>query len=180
MHPRYSKEIIKIRTAVNNTRARLVVFLFRAPEVLECAERRKDGATDPDRVLAFGGSNNLDLHARRRQRRQLLLHTVCNTREHGSATGEDDVAVEVTTNVKVTLEDRVVTEKQAKSVSTIDNRLQLEGAHVVSWIPEASRPKKEGWKRASGARNLQRSKLELYAPITKRSQTDRSLPMVIT
>lgn len=48
------------------------------------------------------------LHARRRQGQELLLHTVRNTREHGGTTGEDNVAVEITTNIEITLEDRVV------------------------------------------------------------------------
>ena len=33
--------------------------------------------------------------------------------------------------------------------------------YVVSWIPEASRPKNDGWKSASGARNLVEIRLEL-------------------
>jgi hypothetical protein len=33
------------------------------------------------------------------------LHTVSDTGEHGRATGQDDIAVEITTNVKIALED---------------------------------------------------------------------------
>lgn len=55
-----------------------------------------------------GGSDDLDLHARRRERSELLLHTVGNTGEHGGTTGEDDVAVQVTTDIKIALEDGVV------------------------------------------------------------------------
>jgi len=51
----------KGRTAVNNARARLVVLLLGAPEVLEGAEGSKDRTTDPDGVLALRRSNNLDL-----------------------------------------------------------------------------------------------------------------------
>lgn len=36
------------------------------------------------------------------------MHTVNDTWKHGSATREDDIAVEITTDTKVTLEDRVV------------------------------------------------------------------------
>lgn len=94
---------------MNNTRPRLVVLLLRAPEVLEGGERGKNRTTDPDGVLPLGGSNDLDLHARRRERSELLLHTVGDTGEHGGTTGEDDVAVQVTTNIKIALEDGVVT-----------------------------------------------------------------------
>lgn len=97
-----------IRTAVDNTRARLVVLLLRAPEVLEGGERGKNGTTDPDGVLPLRGSDDLDLHARRRERSELLLHTVGNTGEHGGTTGEDDVAVQVTTDIEIALEDGVV------------------------------------------------------------------------
>jgi hypothetical protein len=48
------------------------------------------------------------LHARGRKGCELLLHTVSNTREHGGTTGEDDVAVEITTDIKIALIDRVV------------------------------------------------------------------------
>ena len=47
--------------AVNDAGAGLIVLLLRAPEVLEGGERRKDGTTDPDGVLALRGSDNLDL-----------------------------------------------------------------------------------------------------------------------
>ena len=96
------------RTAVDDTRAGLVVLLLRAPEVLEGAEGREDGTTDPDRVLALGGSDDLDLHARRRERSQLLLHTVRNTREHGGTARENNVAVQITTDIEIALEDGVI------------------------------------------------------------------------
>lgn len=50
------------RTAVNNGRPRLVIFLLRAPHILEGRQRRQDGAADPDRVLAFRGSDYADLY----------------------------------------------------------------------------------------------------------------------
>ena len=90
--------------------AGLVVLLLRAPEVLEGAEGRENRATDPDRVLALGGSDDLDLHARRRERSQLLLHTVRNTREHGGTARENNVAVQITTDIEIGLVDRVVPE----------------------------------------------------------------------
>lgn len=113
-------------TSVNDTGAGLVVLLLGAPQVLEGAERScmeqistkaqieytmlrtKNRSTDPDGVFPLWGSDNLDLHARWAERGQLLLHTIRNAGVHGGATGEDDVAVEITTDIEVTLEDRVV------------------------------------------------------------------------
>ena len=48
------------------------------------------------------------LHAARAQTGELLLHTVSNTRVHGGASRKHDVAVQITTDVEVTLVDRVV------------------------------------------------------------------------
>ena len=96
---------------MNNSRARLVVLLLGAPEVLESAEGSQDGTTDPDRVFSLRGSDDLDLHARGREGSQLLLHTIGDTREHGGSSREDDVAVQIATNIQIALEDRVVAAK---------------------------------------------------------------------
>ena len=72
--------------AVHNRRAALVVLLLRDPHLLEGRERRENGTTDPDRVLALGGSNDLDLHRRGGERRDLLLHAVRETGVHGGTT----------------------------------------------------------------------------------------------
>jgi hypothetical protein len=53
-------------------------------------------------------SNNLNLHGGRSQGRDLALHTVSNTRVHGGTTREDDVTVEILTDIDVTLHDGVV------------------------------------------------------------------------
>lgn len=103
---------------MNDTRPRLVVLLLRAPQVLEGRERSKNGTTDPDGVLPLGGSDDLDLHACRRERSELLLHTVGDTGEHGGTTGENDVAVQVATDIEITLEDGVVARK-GKGESTL-------------------------------------------------------------
>ena len=94
--------------AVDDGRARLVVFLLRDPHLLERRQRGQDGATDPDRVFALGRSDDLDLHRRRRQRSDFLLHAVGDARVHGSATRQHRVGVEVLTDVHVALHDRVV------------------------------------------------------------------------
>jgi hypothetical protein len=68
--------------------------------ILTCTERQY--------LLRRRHKTNANLHARWRERGELLLHAVRDTREHGRAAGEDDVAVQVATDVEVALEDRVV------------------------------------------------------------------------
>ena len=86
----------------------LVVLLLADPHLLEGGQRGQDGATDPDGVFALWGSDDLDLHGGWSQGGDLLLHTVSNTREHGGATGEDGVSVQILTDVDVALHDGVV------------------------------------------------------------------------
>jgi len=93
---------------MNDTRTRLVVFLLGTPEILESAERSQDGTTNPDRIFPFRRSDNLDLHAGWRQGGQLLLHAIGDTWEHRGSSGEDDISVQVTTDIQIALEDRVV------------------------------------------------------------------------
>jgi hypothetical protein len=94
---------------MDDARAGLIVLLLRAPEVLESGEGGENGTTDPDGVLALRGCNNLDLHRGRREGGQLFLHTIGNTGEHGGTTRKDNVAVEITTDIEIALEDGVVT-----------------------------------------------------------------------
>src|SRR4051812_10342866 len=51
--------------AVHDRGTALVVLLLRDPHLLEGRQGGENGTTDPDRVLALGGSNDLDLHRRR-------------------------------------------------------------------------------------------------------------------
>ena len=46
--------------------AGLVVLLLGDPHLLEGGERGEDGSSDPDGVLALGGSDDLDLHGAER------------------------------------------------------------------------------------------------------------------
>jgi len=92
---------------VDNGRAGLVVLLFADPHGLEGGQRGKDGAADPDGVLPLWRSDDLDLHRARRHRRDLLLHAVGDTREHGRAAGHDGVGVQVFTDIDVALHDGV-------------------------------------------------------------------------
>ena len=93
---------------MDNGWSRLVVLVLRDPHLLEGAETGKDGASDPDGILALGRCNNLDLHGRGRESRDLLLHPVCDSRIHRSAAREDGIGIKVLTDVDVTLHDRVV------------------------------------------------------------------------
>ena len=47
---------------MNDRGAGLVVLLLGDPHLLEGGERGEDGSSDPDGVLALGGSDDLDLH----------------------------------------------------------------------------------------------------------------------
>merc|ERR550525_1389902 len=93
---------------VDNGWAAFVVLLLGDPHLLEGGEGSQDGATDPDGVFPFWGSNDLDLNGRWSQGGDLLLHSVGNTRVHGGATRHDSVGIQVLTDVNITLHDGVV------------------------------------------------------------------------
>ena len=93
---------------MHDRRARLVVLLLRDPHLLEGGERREDRAANPDRVLALGRRDDLDLHRRGREGGDLLGHAVGDAGVHGGAAREDDVGVQVLADVDVALHDRVV------------------------------------------------------------------------
>merc|ERR1719477_524874 len=65
-------------------------------------------SSNPDRVLPLWWSNDLDLDGGRSKGGDLLLHTVSNTRVHGSASGHDSVGIEILTDVNIALHDGVV------------------------------------------------------------------------
>src|SRR6266436_6862803 len=94
----HAKDFIgRVRTAVDDTRTRLVILLLRDPQVLESGERGQDGTTYPDGVFTLGRGHDLylrthrsiyrhlahgkqrrgtNLHAGRGERREFPLHTV--------------------------------------------------------------------------------------------------------
>jgi len=94
--------------SVDDGGAGFVVFLLRDPHLLEGGERCKDGASDPDRVFAFWGSDDLDLHCAWGKGGDFLLHSVGDTGVHGGSTRQDIVGVQVLTDVNVALHDGVV------------------------------------------------------------------------
>ena len=79
----------------------LVVFLLGDPHLLERGQRSQNGSTDPDRVLALRRGDDFDLHRRRGQRRDLLLHPV------GDASVQDRVGAQILVHVDVALHDRI-------------------------------------------------------------------------
>jgi len=93
---------------VDDLGARFVVLLLGDPHLLEGGERGQDGATDPDGVLALRGSDDLDLHGGRGQGLDFLLHALGNTLEHGGATREDNVAIEILADIDVALHDGII------------------------------------------------------------------------
>ena len=88
--------------------AGFIVLLLGDPHLLEGGERGQDGATDPYRVFPLWWSNDLDLHCGWGKGSDLLLHSVCNAREHGGASGQHCVGVQVLSDVHIALHDGVV------------------------------------------------------------------------
>ena len=72
--------------AVDDRRTALVVLLLGDPHLLEGGQGSQDGTTDPDGVFTLGGSDDLDLHGRGSKSGNFLLHTIGDTRVHGSTT----------------------------------------------------------------------------------------------
>merc|ERR1719292_2130 len=94
--------------AVNNGWAALIVFLLGDPHLLEGGKGSKDGSSDPDGVFPLWGSNDLDLDGGWSKSGDFLLHTVSNTRVHGSASRHDSVGIQILTDVNIALHDGVV------------------------------------------------------------------------
>ena len=94
--------------AVDNARARFVVFLLGDPHLLEGGQRGQDGTTDPDGVFTLRGSDDLDLDGRGSQSGDFLLHTISNTGVHGGTTRQDSVGIQILADVDIALHDRVV------------------------------------------------------------------------
>lgn len=51
---------------------------------------------------------HLNLHSRGCQATDLLLHSICDAREHGGSTRENSVGIQVFPDIHITLHDRVV------------------------------------------------------------------------
>merc|ERR1719494_15496 len=106
-HPRYKKKSLEA-FPVDNGWTRLVVFLFGDPHLLEGGEGSQDGSSDPDGIFPLWWGNDLNLHGRWGEGRDLFLHTISNSREHGRSSRQDSVGVQVLTDINIALHDRVV------------------------------------------------------------------------
>jgi len=93
---------------VDDSGARLVVFLLGDPHLLEGGQRGQDGTTDPYGVFSLWGSDDLDLDGGWSQGSDFLLHPVGNTGVHGGTSRQDSVGVQVLSDVDVALHDGVV------------------------------------------------------------------------
>ena len=85
--------------------AALIVLALGDPHLLEGAQGGQDGASDPHAVLTLRGCHHLDLHSGGRKCGQLLRHSLTNALEHGGATGQHNVGVEVLADVHIALHD---------------------------------------------------------------------------
>ena len=91
--------------AVHDGGAALIVLALGDPHLLEGAQGGQDGASDPHAVLTLWGCHHLDLHRGGRKRGQLLRHALADALEHGGATREHHVRVEVLSDVHIALHD---------------------------------------------------------------------------
>ena len=80
--------------------AGFIIFLLADPHLLEGGERSHDGASDPGRVFPLW-CDDLDLHCCRSEGRDLLLHAVGHTGEHGRTSGQNNVGIQVPWDVHV-------------------------------------------------------------------------------
>jgi len=85
--------------------AGFIVFLLADPHLLEGGERSEDGSSNPYGVFPLWWSDDLDLHGWWSEGRDLLLHSVSDTREHSRTAGQDSVGVQVLTDIDITLHD---------------------------------------------------------------------------
>merc|ERR550519_1566217 len=106
--------------AVDDSGAGFVVLLLGDPHLLEGGEGSQDGASDPDRVLSLGRSDDLD------------LHTIGDTGVHGGASRKDGVGVEIFTDINVALHDGV----EGSLVNTDDLHTQKRWLEDGLWAAE--------------------------------------------
>jgi len=93
---------------VDDAGSRFVVLFLADPHLLEGGQRGQDRSSDPDRVFSLRWGNDLNLHCGWGKGSQFLLHSVSNTGEHGRTTRQDDVSVQVLSDINITLHDGVV------------------------------------------------------------------------
>ena len=87
--------------AVHDGRATLIVLALGDPHLLEGAQGGQDGASDPHAVLALRRNHHPNFEGGRGQCSQLLGHTLADALEHGAATRQHHVGVQVLADVHV-------------------------------------------------------------------------------
>ncbi|PAV87101.1 hypothetical protein WR25_12714 [Diploscapter pachys] len=150
--------------SVDDRGARLVVFLFGDPHLLEGRKGGEYGSADPDGVFPLRRSNDLDLHRAEgrdkllpflffsncepgRKGSDFLLHSVGDSRVHRGSSREDGVGVQVFTDIDVALHDRVVGRlMDASGFHAQEGWLKQK----IEFLPVVDQ---NTWKRASGQRN---------------------------
>eukprot|EP00961_Rhodomonas_salina_P294716 3934809-Rhodomonas_salina.1 len=93
---------------MNDGGTALVVVSLGDPHLLKGVEGGQDGAADPDRVLALGGRDDLDLDVGGRKGRDLLAQPVGHAGEHRRTSRQHDVLEQVPPDIAIALHDRVV------------------------------------------------------------------------
>ena len=93
--------------SVNNGGSRLLVLFLGDPHAGEGRDGREDRSSDPDAVLSFGDSNDLDLGSDvlGGEFLDFLSESFGEAGEEGSSSGEDDVLVEVLSDIDIGLGD---------------------------------------------------------------------------
>jgi hypothetical protein len=79
----------------------LAVLILCDPHLLEGGETGEDGTADPGGALALRRGDHLDTHGGRGQGLHLLLQAVLEAWEHGASTGQDDVAVHLSFEIRL-------------------------------------------------------------------------------
>jgi len=108
--------------SVDDGWSRLIVLFLGDPHLLEGGKRRQDRSSDPDRVFSLRRGNNLDLDGWRSQSSQLLVQSLGNTSVHGSSTRENNVVVQLLSDVDIALHDGVIGQSVDTSLFHTDQR----------------------------------------------------------
>jgi hypothetical protein len=76
-------------------------------------------------ALPLQRSNHLHLHAARGKCSNLLAHAVTNTREHSGTTTEDNITVQILSDIDVTLHDHYRKRLNFRGPKTHENKPKL-------------------------------------------------------
>jgi hypothetical protein len=111
--------------AVDDSGSTLIILTLGNPHLLESTQTSQDTASNPYGILPFGRSNDLDLHGAGSLLGDLLGHAFPDLVEHGGATTEYYIAIEIFTDIDITLLDTLV-RSQVDPISLLPNEGRLE------------------------------------------------------